>query len=70
MTMRNEYKDWLWDNYAESAIEAGLFDRVIQIIPYDEFYATVHGIKNGYHMKYNVWYDEVAERWVYERSED
>ena len=68
--MSNEYKDWRWDNYAESAIENGLFDRVIQVIPYDESYATVHGIKDGYHVKYNMWFDAAAGRWVYERSEE
>lgn len=65
--MSNEMKDWLWDRFANTVLEAGVIDRVIQIIPQDNFYAVVHGIKDGYHIKYYVWFDGY---WCYERSEN
>ena len=67
--MSNEMKDWLWDRFANTVLEAGVIDRVIQIIPQDNFYAVVHGIKDGYHIKYYVWFDDDDGYWCYERSE-
>ena len=68
--MSNEMKDWLWDTFSEVVLNAEVIDKVIQIIPYDNFYAIVHGIKDGYHVKYNVWYDYDDGYWNYERNEE
>ena len=67
--MSNEMKDWLWDKFQDVILEAGAADKILQIIPYDSFYAIVHGVKDGYHVKYNVWFDD-EEGWNYERSEE
>ena len=67
--MSNEMKDWIWDKLQNVVLEAGVIDRVLQIIPQDNFYGTVHGVKDGYHVKYNVWYDNDDGYWNYERSE-
>lgn len=68
--MSNEYKDWIWENCAENAIEIGLFDRVFQVIPYNDLDVLVRGIKDGFDIAYNMWYDRVGDRWVYERSKE
>lgn len=68
--MSNEMKDWLWDKFANVVLEAGVIDKVIHIIPQDNFYAVVHGIKDGYHIKYYVWFDDDDGYWCYERSEN
>lgn len=67
--MSNEMKDWLWDKFADVLLEANQIDKAIQIIPYDGWYAIVHGIKDEIHVKYNVWFDD-EEGWNYERSEE
>ena len=67
--MSNEMKDWLWDKFADTLLETKQIDKVLQIIPYDGWYAIVHGTKNGIHVKYNVWFDD-EEGWNYERSEN
>ena len=69
--MSNEYKDWLWDKLPEVLFDAGVIDKAIQIIP-DFSYecGVVHGIKDGYHVKYTVWFDDDDGYWRYERSED
>ena len=67
--MSNEMKDWLWDKFQDVILEAGAADKILQVIPHDSFYAIVHGVKDGYHVKYNVWFDD-EEGWNYERSEN
>ena len=66
--MSNEIKDWLWDKFAEVLFDAKQIDQVLTIIPYENWYAIVHGLKDGIHVKYNVWFDD-EEGWNYERSE-
>lgn len=68
--MSNEMKDWLWDTFAKVVLNAGVIDKIIQIIPHDNFYAIVHGLKDGYHVKYNVWYDYDDGYWNFERNEE
>ena len=66
--MSNEMKDWLWDKFAEVLFDAKQIDQVLTIIPYENWYAIVHGLKDGIHIKYSVWFDD-EEGWNYERSE-
>ena len=68
--MSNEMKEWLWDTFAEVVLDAKVIDKVLQIIPQESFYAVVHGLKDGYHVKYYVWYDDDDGYWNYERSEE
>ena len=67
--MSNELKDWLWDKFADTLLEAKQIDKILQVIPYDGWYATVHGIKDGTHVIYNVWFDD-EEGWNYERRKE
>ena len=66
--MSNEMKDWLWDKFSETLLDANQIDRVVQVIPQDNWYAIVHGIKDGIHVIYSVWFDD-EDGWNYERSE-
>ena len=63
--MSNEMKEWLWDKYGDVVLEAGAVDTVIQVIPLDNFYGVVHGLKDGRHVKYEVWLDDDDGFWHY-----
>lgn len=67
--MSNEYKDWIAERYADVVLDAGAIDKVLYTIYLDNWYAVVHGIKDGIHVKYNVWFDD-EDGWNYERSEE
>lgn len=67
--MSNEYKDWIWDKLQDVVLEAGVIDKILQVIPYDNIYGVVHGIKDGYHVQYNVWFDDDEGKWAFERME-
>ena len=66
--MSNEFKDWFQDRFANILLERHLVDKVIQtiIIDFDEWYAVVHGLKDGIHVKYDVYLDD--REWKCERK--
>ena len=68
--MSNEYKDWLWDEYANVLLEDGIIDKhLLTIVCRDDSWdAEVTGVKDGIIVKYNVWFDENKGYWCYERS--
>ena len=63
--MSNEYNDWLWNRFSDVLLEANKIDKVLQTIVLDwvEWCAVVDGIKDGYHVRYRVWYDDDEELW-------
>ena len=68
--MSNEINDWLWDKLAEILIEANVIDKAIQTIVWlGDFAGVVHGIKNGIHVTYRVWFDDDEEKWLYELND-
>lgn len=69
--MSNAYKDWLWDKFSNVLLEANVIDKVLQTIMIDDrdWYGVVHGTKDGFHVKYNIWFDD-EEGWNYELAED
>ena len=60
MTMQDKFENIL--------LERNLIDKAVQtiIIDFDDWYAVVHGLKDGIHVKYNVYFDD--GNWKYERS--
>lgn len=69
--MSNEYKDWLWDHIQDLAIERGIIDQIIEVIPDDPAKGRpnfLYGLKNGQLIKLAVLYDE-ALGYVYEHRE-
>ena len=48
------------DKFENILLERNLIDKVIQtiVIDFDDWYAVVHGLKNGIHVKYDVWFDD------------
>ena len=67
--MSNEYKDWITDKYSDVLLEAEVIDKVLYTVYLGDWYAVVHGLKDGIHIKYNVWFDD-EEGWNYEKNED
>ena len=68
--MSNEMNDWLWDKLAEILIEANVIDKAIQTIVWlSDFAGVVHGVKDGIHVAYRVWFDDDEEKWLYELND-
>lgn len=60
MTMQDKFENIL--------LERNLIDKAVQtiIVDFDDWYAVVHGLKDGIHVKYDVYFDD--GNWKYERS--
>ena len=61
MTMQDKFENIL--------LERNLIDKAVQtiIVNFDDLYAVVHGLKDGIHVKYDVYFDD--GNWKYERSQ-
>ena len=59
------------DKFENILLERNLIDKAVQtiIIDFDDWYAVVHDLKDGYHVKYHIWYEFDDGYWNYERSE-
>ena len=65
-----ESQEWLWDQLQFVLLDAGVIDKAIQVIPwFSDWAGVVHGIKDGIHVSYRVWFDNEGD-WNYERNDD
>ena len=67
--MSNEYKDWWAERVAEVLLDAGVIDKVEEVLePYTPM-THVHGWKDGQKVAFVVWFDDELVEWRFEHRE-
>ena len=68
--MSNEYKDWLYDKVADVLFDAGVVDRIEEIVPHWKNHSySVIGYRHNEKVKFEVWFSDWTGEWKFERRE-
>lgn len=63
--MSNKYKDWLYNHATDFVLEHNLADQILNT----STSRFVDGLKDGQHVRYEVWFDNDLCEWRAEHRE-